>query len=51
MFPIRPSILKLLNEIFKSSIYALKRIGDKILPCLTPLEIHIKKHKDNKTDN
>ena len=29
-----PPILKLFNETFKSSIEVLKRIGDKIPPCL-----------------
>ena len=38
MFPICPPILELFNRTVKSSIYTLKRIGDKIPPCFTPLE-------------
>ena len=37
MLSIRPLILELFNETLKSSIYTLKRIGDKIPPYLTPL--------------
>ena len=39
MFPIRPPIsVELLNGTFKSSIYTLKRNGDKVPHCFTPIE-------------
>ena len=38
MFLIHPPIIELFNKTLKSSMQTLKRIGDKILPCLTPLE-------------